>query len=241
MADKNESEKQFERRREESDPPFSPTENQENSLQKLSWDVELDELNRQKLARTLHDGLSQTVSALAMRINFTRRMMNSDPDAAQRELEKVEALTRKTAREIRYMIFILHPPSVETDGLDGAIESLAEKLDDLFDLEIELQVNRESLKRLPHNTQRVVFYIISEALDYSRVRNNAHLARVRLDAVAEGMMQVEVESLGVQATEEGILLQSPEVDSIRRFTGLLQGSVHVEEAGLLVKAQFPIG
>ena len=51
---------------------------------------EIGELNRQKVVRQLHDGLTQTVSALAMRINYARRLIAVDPDAAGEELEKVE-------------------------------------------------------------------------------------------------------------------------------------------------------
>ena len=62
---------------------------------------EIDYLTRQKVVRQLHDGLTQTVSALAMRINFTRRIMATDPEAASAELEKVEDLTREATKEIR--------------------------------------------------------------------------------------------------------------------------------------------
>ena len=78
---------------------------------------EIDELVRQKIVRQLHDGLSQTVSALAMRINFARRMMDQDPIAAQQELEKVEDLARDTTREIRNLIFTLRPSSPGSHGV----------------------------------------------------------------------------------------------------------------------------
>ena len=74
--------------------------------------LEVQEAERRHLARELHDGLTQTVSALAMRANFARRTLESDPGAALLELEKVEDLARETAREIRHMIFILHPREI---------------------------------------------------------------------------------------------------------------------------------
>ena len=58
--------------------------------------LELQDVTHQKLIRELHDGLSQTVSALAMRVNFARRMLDSDREAAIQELVKVEDLARNT-------------------------------------------------------------------------------------------------------------------------------------------------
>ena len=78
---------------------------------------EIDHLTRQKVVRQLHDGLTQTVSALAMRINFARRLMATDPEAASAELEKVEGLTRAATKEIRHIIFLLRPENREDSEL----------------------------------------------------------------------------------------------------------------------------
>ena len=50
--------------------------------------VEVQENSHKKLARELHDGPTQTVAAIAIRVNFARRLMDKDPKAAVEELTK---------------------------------------------------------------------------------------------------------------------------------------------------------
>ena len=69
---------------------------------------------RKKLARDLHDGPTQSV---AMRVNYTRRILAKDTSAAVKELEKIEDLARRTTKEIRHMLFTLRPLVLESQGL----------------------------------------------------------------------------------------------------------------------------
>jgi len=64
--------------------------------------VEVQEEARKKLARDLHDGPTQSVAAMAMRVNLARRMVERDPQAAVAELGKIEELARRTTKEIRH-------------------------------------------------------------------------------------------------------------------------------------------
>src|SRR6266540_4338764 len=65
--------------------------------------IDVQEETRKKLARDLHDGPTQSVAAIAMRVNLARRMIERDVTAASDELVKIEELARRTAKEIRHM------------------------------------------------------------------------------------------------------------------------------------------
>ncbi|MCL5612365.1 MAG: histidine kinase, partial [Chloroflexi bacterium] len=71
--------------------------------------IEVHEEARKKLARDLHDGPTQSVAAMAMRINIARRMMEKDTKMAVEELSKIEELAHRTTKEIRHMLFTLRP------------------------------------------------------------------------------------------------------------------------------------
>ena len=71
--------------------------------------MEVQEEARKKLSRDLHDGPTQSVAAIAMRVNFARRLIDRNSNAAAEELYKIEELARKTTKEIRHMLFTLRP------------------------------------------------------------------------------------------------------------------------------------
>jgi len=210
-----------------------------NYLQNSRVSGEIEELIRKKVVRELHDGLTQTVSALAMRINFARRLMISDPDAAGRELEKVEDLARETTREIRHMIYILRPMEMESKRLTAVLESMAGKMDELFNLEIELIINEELVDHLPMSDQQVIYSMVEEAIDSVRKRNGANHVLVRLDRIDGQVVQLEIEDARKISTRAERPFQGQELESIQKFAGLISGSVKVENEGMLLRILFP--
>ena len=210
-----------------------------NYLQNSRVSGEIEELIRKKVVRELHDGLTQTVSALAMRINFTRRLMISDPHSAEKELEKVEDLARETTREIRHMIFILRPMEMESQGLTAALELMAGKMDELFNLEIELIINEDLVEHLPLNDQQVIYSMVEEAIDSVRKQNGAMHVLVRLDRIDSQVVQLEIEDTSMPAARAEHPFQGQELESIQKFAELISGSASVENGGMLVRVLFP--
>ncbi len=208
-------------------------------IQNSRFSGEIEKLTRQKVLRELHDGLTQTVSALAMRISFIRRLKIADPDAAEGELEKVEDLTRETAREIRHMIFVLRPMEMESQGLTEALDAMAGKMDELFNLEIELIINGDLVEHLPLNDQQVIYSMVGEALDSARKRNGAKHVSVRLDRIGGQVVQLEIEDTSKPAAQAERPFQGQELGSIQKFAELISGSVSLENEGMLVRILFP--
>jgi signal transduction histidine kinase len=204
--------------------------------------LELQEITRQKLVRELHDGLTQTVSALAMRVNFARRMLDTDPDAALQELLKVEDLARNTAKEIRHMIFILKSGLIDSQGLSSELDSMAEKMRDLFNLEVDLSIDQDFDNALTTNTQLIIYSIVEEAVGNARKHAGADHVRVKLNMV-KGVVLIDVEDDGedvVLTMEEG---NNPELENMRKLASLLGGSVNVDSAvgkGTHIRVEIPL-
>lgn len=141
--------------------------------------IEADEEARKELARDLHDGPTQSIAAIAMRINFIRSLMAKNPKQAFIELKKVEDLAKETSREIRAMLFALRPLVLETHGLAAAIEMAMNKIKESDGLNTRL-IGGENGDLLSEQAQGIVFYIIEEAMGNARKYSEAKMIEVRL-------------------------------------------------------------
>ncbi|MCX6066867.1 MAG: histidine kinase [Chloroflexi bacterium] len=142
--------------------------------------VEVQEEARKKLARDLHDGPTQSVAAMAMRVSLARRMLERDPKAAAEELEKIEDLARRTTKEIRHMLFTLRPLVLESQGLTAALQANAEKMKETYGQEVIIQVDEKLAGLIEMGKSGVIFYIVEEAVNNARKHAKAPHIWVRL-------------------------------------------------------------
>jgi signal transduction histidine kinase len=159
--------------------------------------IEVQEEARKKLARDLHDGPTQSVSAIAMRINLIRMMLTKAPDKVEGELVRVEDLARRTTKEIRHMLFTLRPLVLESQGLRAALESMAEKMDETYDQKVEIDVDDKVIEQLEMGKQGVIFFISEEAVNNARKHAKAPVISVRLRAIEHSMLLLEIKDNGV--------------------------------------------
>ncbi len=158
--------------------------------------MDIQEEARKKLARDLHDGPTQSIAAIAMRVNFARRLMERDVKAAADELYKIEDLARRTTKEIRHMLFTLRPLVLESQGLTAAFESMAEKMKDTYNQSVIVDVDEDVVKQLEMGKQGVIFAIADEATTNARKHAEAEYIWVRLKSVQMDIAVLEIEDNG---------------------------------------------
>lgn len=154
--------------------------------------VEVHEEARKKLARDLHDGPTQSVAAMAMRLNITKRMLTKDLNAATEEIVKLEELAHRTTKEIRHMLFTLRPLILESQGLTPALQSMADKMLETFGQKVTVNVEERVVDQLEMGKQGVIFYIIEEAVNNARKHASADVIAVRLRQMDVGIGLLEI-------------------------------------------------
>ena len=159
--------------------------------------MEIQEEARKKLARNLHDGPTQSVAAIAMRVNFARRLMERDAAASADELYKIEELARRTTKEIRHMLFTLRPLVLESQGLTAAVQSMADKLAETYEQNVLIDIDGSIEDELEMGKQGVVFAIIEEATNNARKYAEAEHIWIRLKTIQNDLAVLEIQDDGV--------------------------------------------
>jgi signal transduction histidine kinase len=187
--------------------------------------VEIEEDARKKLARDLHDGPTQSVAAIAMRLNFSRTLLKRNPPQVGEELEKIEELARKTTKEIRHMLFTLRPLVLETQGLTPALEQYVQKLRETDgSIEVILEASRLT-DRVSKDAQGVIFYIIEEAVGNARKHSQAQHVWIRLYENAR--------ELNAEVRDDGVGFEVQAVQASYDKRGSL-GMVNMNERAQLI-------
>jgi signal transduction histidine kinase len=152
---------------------------------------------RHKLARELHDGPTQSVSAMAMRLNYTRKMIekNQPPEKIAEEVAQIEQLARKTSDEVRMMLFTLRPVILETRGLVAALQQYAERMRQADGLNVQVDA-QDYRGQLPKDAEGVVFAVIEEAVGNAKKHAKAKTVVIRV-RVENQMFRAEVQDDGV--------------------------------------------
>lgn len=159
--------------------------------------MEIQEQARKKLARDLHDGPTQSIAAIAMRINFVRRLLERDLDTSAQELQRVEDLARRTTKEIRHMLFTLRPLVLESQGLVAALDAMAEKMNETYGQNVIIEADPIIIPRLEINKQAIIFHIAEEAATNARKHAQAEHIWIRLKALDEDLALLEIQDDGV--------------------------------------------
>jgi signal transduction histidine kinase len=145
---------------------------------------------RQKLARELHDSVSQALYGIALGARTARMLLDRDPSkpALAEPLDYVLSLAEAGLAEMRALIFELRPESLQTEGLVAALTKQADSLRRRHRLDVRMAFCPEPALPLP--AKEALYRIAQEAM-----HNIAKHARAR-----QVDMQLEPLDGGVQLT-----------------------------------------
>jgi PAS domain S-box-containing protein len=148
---------------------------------------------RQRLARELHDSVSQALYGIALGAHTAREALEADPRDAREAVEYVLALAEAGLAEMRALIFALRPESLAQEGLVAALGKQVGALRARHGLVVETDLGAEP--DLPLETKEVLYRIALEALHNTAKHARARVVGVRL-ATRAGEVELEVRDDG---------------------------------------------
>jgi len=176
----------------------------ERAIHQLSTQlVKLQDEERRRIGRELHDGLAQTVLAINLSLAQTRQSLQPENEAALRSLEKARGLLQQMSREIRTLSYLLHPPLLDDLGLVSALKEYAKGFEDRSGIATEFLVSEE-FSRLAQASETALFRIVQESLTNIQRHSGSGTARIQLWQEAElVMLEVQDSGRGMQVLSNG--------------------------------------
>jgi nitrate/nitrite-specific signal transduction histidine kinase len=117
---------------------------------------------RARLARELHDSVTQSLFSLNLTLRAARRVLKADPDQAVNLMDNVQELAQGSLAEMRALIFELRPQALENEGLGSALQKHADAVRARNGLIVNLEI--EGDRRLPIEHEEALYQIAREAL-----------------------------------------------------------------------------
>jgi signal transduction histidine kinase len=209
------------------------TELQETHRQLQEYAAQAEELaavqERNRLARELHDSVTQTIFSMTLTAEAARILLERDPSQAASHLALLQELAQSALSEMRALIQQLRPSPVAEGGLTGAVHKHLAALERREGLKVAFQIEGEA--QLPRDQEEGLFRIVQEALN--NVVKHAHTdqATVRLRLKEEQVsLLIEDKGSGFDASGSAPARGSFGLTSMRERVEMLGGTLEVKSS-----------
>ena len=184
---------------------------------------------RQRLARELHDSVSQALYGMVLGARTALTLLDRNPAEAQEPLQYVISLAETAFAEMRALIFELRPDSLETEGLIAALTRQADLLRARHGVDVQTELASEPAIALL--AKEALYRILQEAINNITKHAAARHVAIRLSQVDDAMiLEVVDDGVGFDPT-----VQSP------GHMGLRSMQERAEQIGGVCRIESEIG
>jgi signal transduction histidine kinase len=151
----------------------------EEHLRSLSAQViSLQDGERRRIAREMHDGVAQSVIAIKMKLESLGDLVADMPKAAD-VLGDLEALADQAIGEIRAVTYLLHPPLLTNVGFSSAAKRYLDGFSKRSGMEVKLELSPLHLRK---EAEVVLFRVLQESLSNVVRHSGSNSVDIRLDS-----------------------------------------------------------
>jgi signal transduction histidine kinase len=192
--------------RRQNERTFDKLQSAHRQLQGYAGQVEAlaAEQERNRLARELHDSVTQTVFSMNLTAQSARLLLGKEPARVAGQLERLEELAAGAMREIQTLVAQLRPRSIAEEGLPVALRRLAGERQARDGLQVTVEISGD--QALPEPLAAGLYRIAHEALTNVVKHAGTSQATVRL-SLLPGHHCLEVEDHGIGFDPQAALNQ----------------------------------
>jgi PAS domain S-box-containing protein len=220
---------------------------QSSQLQALSARLmELQDEERRRIARELHDSAGQIIAALSMNLGKMVEELKVKESSLVELAEESQAYAQELDREIRTTSYLLHPPLLDEIGLRAALDWYVDGLKQRSGLDVALNI-QGGFERPSREMELAIFRVVQECLVNIHRHSGSTTARIRIAREGSNVV-VEVSDDGrgidsdklakLRARSTGVGLRGIR-ERVRQFCGDLHIDSEVDK-GTAVRIIFPI-
>jgi len=167
----------------------------ETSLRQLSARLlQLQDEERRRIARDLHDITGQKIAVLSMSLDRLARLTEQRKPEAKDSIKESRDIVTQIGEEIRTLSYILHPPLLDECGLASAVHWYAEGFQKRSAIKLEVEVDGD-LPRLPADAETTLFRVVQESLTNVHRYSGSSSAKIRISKTS-GEVLLEVIDYG---------------------------------------------
>jgi PAS domain S-box-containing protein len=206
----------------------------------------LQDEERRRLARELHDSVGQTLAALSMNIGIIQTQSHKLDAAVARAVSDNAALVEQVSREIRTISHLLHPPLLDVAGLASALRWYVDGFSERSNIKVELEIPGD-FGRLPDEVEIAVFRIVQECLTNIHRHSGSTTAAILLRQESDNLIvRVQDRGKGIPREKQHELIEAGGGgvgfagmrERLRRLGGTLE--IQSDGSGTAVSAIFKV-
>jgi PAS domain S-box-containing protein len=214
----------------------------ENRLRLLSSQLlSVQEAERKRIAREIHDSIGQTLAAIKFGLESKLSQMGAGAPPPGVSIENIISLAQSGIEESRRIQMDLRPSILDDLGILATIGWFTREFQKVYShISVEKQISVEE-NEIPDSLKTTLFRVMQEAMNNIAKHSKAELVRLILTKTA-GKIELSVEDNGAGFDPENIK-QGLGLTSMRERTELSRGSLEIESIpgkGTTIKASWPL-
>ena len=207
--------------------------------------MQLQDEERRRIARELHDSVGQNLAALTMNLTTVRADIERLSQTAKTVSDSL-GLAEDMNKEVRTVSYLLHPPLLDESGLVSALRWYVEGFSERSKIQLTLEIP-EDFGRLPQEMETALFRTVQECLTNIHRHSGSAVATIRLTRTTDEI-RLKVEDRGVGIEEEKLTEVTSNgppgvgIRGMRERMRQLGGSLDLQSSrnGTTVHARLPI-